>query len=338
MGATMKRKQWRFIVMGILFWGACAGSSPPPPTETGPEFPAERYLTATGIGETEAEARRAAVAEMSQIFESKVLAETFASAQSIIGESNQESFTKEVESSVRMVSAVELKGVRIGKTWKAESGGPYYALAVLDKLQARRSWDGEIETLETAMEGTKSALAAAHSDFRKLQAQNQMMTLWLQRESIRSRLRVIGFAGMREDEDDIRKIAKTAAEIRERLKIFIAVDGEKGDVVENVLGRRLTENGYNLVLNETEADILLQGDLRLENVNLQNPQVRFVRAMVHLRLLDRAENREMGDVTEDVRKGHVDRSEAARNAVESVAEMAADKMIAFFGEADKPRE
>ncbi|MFZ5569967.1 MAG: LPP20 family lipoprotein [Thermodesulfobacteriota bacterium] len=334
----MNIKQWFVIGWGVFLLGACAGSATAPTTAREPDFPAQRYLTAVGIAATEAEARRQAVVEMSHIFESRVFAETYASVQSVINETDQEVFSREAESRVRTVSEVELKGVRIGKTWQDSTSGQVHAMAVLDKFQARRSWEGEIEAIETAMEGTRSSLAAARSDFRKLQAQNQLMSFWLQRESIRSRLRVIGFAGIQEEEEEIHDIVRANAEIRGRLKILIDISGKKGPAVISTVGQRLTENGYNLVLTGQEPDIVLQGEIRTENVNLPNPQVRFVRAQVILQLIDRVEGRQVAEIKEDIRKGHVDRKEAARNAVEGVAGMTAARVIAVFGQVDASRD
>lgn len=332
--AGRKSLRHSFLLMALLVMAAGCASEPDKTATPRPEptFPQERYLTAVGSGDTDAEARRHAVAEMSNIFESRVYAETVARAHAAIDETDRETFGKQLESNIRIVSSVKLKGVRIGKIWKDAATGQYQALAVLDKLQAKRVWDAEIDMLDTALQGALSAEKVAESRFRKLQAFNEIMSLWLQREVIRNRLRVIGFPNLMADVQlDISHVARSIAALRGSMTIFVETTGKHGDVVDSAVRRYLTQNGYNMVDSANDADLVVRGDLVISSVDLNNPRVFFVRATVDARLTDPSTNKQVGEIREDIRKGHISRKEAVRMAAEAIAAITARKIDVYFG-------
>ncbi len=320
-------------MMILLLIAACAApvQAPPPLTEA-QDFPADSNLTAKGFGQSEAEARRAAMAALKALFQPKVSAETLAKVQAIIPEKDPESLKRQVEKAVETVAPLGLADARMGFRKKDEASGGYYALAVLDKAAARRAWEKEIDSIATAMTGLKNVLGESPNDFRRLQTLNGLMALWLKREAIRSHLHVIQPVTAVNDTDEFLLLAGNLRELRRRLTIFMAIDGEGSDTVISAVGRRLTENGYSLVLNQKDGRLMLQGDMHLEDVNLQNPEVRFIRATVTIRFLERTTNQQVGEVREAVRKGHPNRREAVRNAVESLAETLADKVVSVLGE------
>ncbi len=103
------------LTAAIVFAGGCSGPAEKPLVKKQTEFPESRYLSAEGSGQTEIEARRQALAELSGIFESKVHAETTSFARAVIGPDNNELFEKNVESKLAVVSSVRLTGAQIGR-------------------------------------------------------------------------------------------------------------------------------------------------------------------------------------------------------------------------------
>ena len=97
------------IIMLCFLVGGCA-AAPKQKTATAgtEEFPEARYLTATGIGASEAEARREAVGELSRIFESQVSTEVAATTASFMDAATGELFEKNVESRIRIESSVRI--------------------------------------------------------------------------------------------------------------------------------------------------------------------------------------------------------------------------------------
>jgi hypothetical protein len=96
-------------VVLVLAATGCAGQAQKSTPEKVNRFPEERFLTATASGATEMEAKNRALAELAQVFESRVYSETSSRSHSLIGATAQEQFEKEVDSFFRIHSSIELR-------------------------------------------------------------------------------------------------------------------------------------------------------------------------------------------------------------------------------------
>ena len=109
------------------------------------------------------------------------------------------------------------------------------------------------------------------------------------------------------------------------------------------MGEALGGNGYVETKNREEADMILLntchirekasekvyseiGRLKLTSLDLGNPDVRFIRAMADVQLVDMDTDVQIAAFDESVRKGHVDEGEAARRSVEAIAAQVARKL------------
>ncbi len=95
----------------ILLLAGCASQQPgnrQPDKKDGDGFSSSKYLTAKGIGQSEPEARKQALAELSNIFESKVYNDTYTHAKLVVDSSKGEHVNRRIESNIRVVSSVQL--------------------------------------------------------------------------------------------------------------------------------------------------------------------------------------------------------------------------------------
>ncbi|UCD91181.1 MAG: LPP20 family lipoprotein [Desulfobacterales bacterium] len=321
-----------FIVSLFLFsFTGCSDSSINVRKEDGKDFSSSRYLTAIGIGKSEAEARRQAVAEMSNIFESKVYNETYSNTKAIIGSSEEEVFEKRVESNIRIVSAVKLKGVKIGKTWVDENTGLYNSLAVLDRLQAREHWTDELENIDEMIQGELATVDAAASKILRLGSLNRIVNLWLQKEAIESRLRVVGFMDENFTEIDMKSVFQTISKIRAEMMIHVDIMGEQEQSVESHISEFLTERGYVLRDEKEFSNVLITGRVAVKPLQLNNPDVHFVRVTLSVDIVDLESGAQIGEISENLRKGHIDQSEAVRKAVQGISAIVSEELIQTFG-------
>ncbi|UCD32427.1 MAG: LPP20 family lipoprotein [Desulfobacterales bacterium] len=321
-----------FIVSLFLFsFTGCSDSSINVRKEDGKDFSSSRYLTAIGIGKSEAEARRQAVAEMSNIFESKVYNETYSNTKAIIGSSEEEVFEKRVESNIRIVSSVKLKGVKIGKTWVDENTGLYNSLAVLDRLQAREHWTDELENIDEMIQGELATVDAAASKILRLGSLNRIVNLWLQKEAIESRLRVVGFMDENFTEIDMKSVFQTISKIRAEMMIHVDIMGEQEQSVESHISEFLTERGYVLRDEKEFSNVLITGRVAVQPLQLNNPDVHFVRVTLSVDIVDLESGAQIGEISENLRKGHIDQSEAVRKAVQGISAIVSEELIQTFG-------
>jgi hypothetical protein len=316
----------------MLVIAGCAGSAPVPPASDNIDYTDSRFLRAEGMGATNAEAQRQAMAAMANIFESKVYNYTVSKAQSAIDASNAETFSRTVENEIRVESSVRLQGVKIGKTWQDQTTGAFHALAVLDRFQARQQWAGDMETIDALIDGQFKAVDAAQGNLERLQALNSVMSLWLKREVVNSRLRVIGFADIDAPPYNLKDVTRAIAEIRSALRIYVEVGGDGGATATDRVGEQLTGDGYRLAGSVLNADVSVTGTVSTEDVALNNPDVVFIRATATVSVTDDARGVTLYEVRESARKGHVDKQEADRKAVNAVSSQIASRISRFFSQ------
>lgn len=328
----MKKTWWCLICIWLVTGAGCAGPSPEPSLVDVTEFPPSRYLTARGLGSTETEARRQAMAAMANIFESRIYTRTYSKALSIVDADRDETFTRQVENDIRVESSVRLAGVQIGKTWQDPATGLHHAVAVLDRLQARSQWGGEIERIDARIQGNLKVLEPPTSKLERLQALNSIMSLWLKREAINSRLIVIGFPEVEGVGYDPRSVARSIAGIRSELRVYVVIDGDSAETLADKIRERLTRDGYRLTDSRELADVTVKGRLVVESVALGNPEVDFVRATATVSLLDGETGLAINEFREQARKGHINKKEAGRKAVAAVAAAVAENVVLFFGQ------
>jgi hypothetical protein len=289
-------------------------------------------LTATGIGQTENEARNQAVAEMSRIFESKVYSETNDRVRAVIHSSGEESSQQHIESNIRVMSEIKLKGVEVPEVWFDKEKRLYYARAVLDRFQARDSWLREIDDIDARIEGEFKALGPAESKFLKLKALKKILGLWIEREVIVSRLRVLGFQEGGSAAYDMKSVFQMMPELKKEMLIFVSVHGDHAGTVENEVTEYLGRAGYLMTDTRSRADVLITGEVRSEPVSLNNPGWKFSRAIVSLSIFDSATGSVVGEISENARAAQVTYEEAVTKAVKKVSEAAAEKLSAFLDE------
>ncbi len=315
------------LIALIMAVSGCAGTDQKASDEKGRVFSKEKYLTATGSGDTETEAKNKALAELSNIFESRVYSETRSQAQSLIDTTADELFEKKVESYIRIISSVRLTGARMGKVWRDPKSQLYYATAILDRIQAGRRWKNELDQIESMMEAEYQALSGVRGKLPRLIALNGLMNLELKTGSVENRLGVVGFAGARGFEPDMQAVYDELAALKAQIKFNIHIVGKNSRQVTRLLSASLSENGLVLSDRETDADAWIRGNVEIQPVKLKNPEVYYTRAIVTVTIEDVETGVRVANISEHVRKGHIDKGEATRRAVQRATETVADKLV-----------
>ncbi len=326
-------KSWlTFAIVALLFSIGCSQSQERVAVKKQIAFPEARYLTAEGSGQTEIEARRQALAELSGIFESKVQAETTSFARAVIGPDNDELFEKNVESKIAIVSSVRLTGARIGRVWRdAASPSVYHALAVIDRSQAGRGWADTLETVTAKTEAQIKNLEYTPGRFQRMLALNRIVVGLLRKQALESRLRVLNYPSRSSLDVDISPITAELARLRSQLRFFVKFSGDSSQIVANRLSEAFTANGLLLGNSLDEADAIISGHVENQPLSLKNPRAQFVRAAATVNIIETETGAVVATLSENVRKGHVDQAEAARKAVSTLADTLAEKLISEIG-------
>jgi hypothetical protein len=243
-----------------------------------------------------------------------------------MGEGLPEQFDRQVEQTVRIHTNVQLEGARISRVQPDEATGGFRALAVLDRLQAISRWQRELAETQMTIDGQMEALAGVKGRLSRLAALNRITAMMVRQAAIESRLSVLGrpAAPSLDDRSDI--IAQRERMTRD-VSLYVQLEGNPAPPFTRRLNALLSGDGYTLTPYRDEAAGLITGTIRLQPLDLGNPDVRFIRAMADVQLLDMDTDVQIAAFDESVRKAHVDEGEAARRAVEGVAEQVANKLV-----------
>ncbi len=201
---------------------------------------------------------------------------------------------------------------------------------MLNRRQAASRWQRELAETRMAIDGQEVALAAVDGRLSRLAALNRITALMVREAAIESRLSVLGrpvTPGVDEPSDIIAQREQLAREV----SLFIQMEGNPSPPFTRRLNALLSGDGYALTPYRDEAAGLITGTIRVQPLDLGNPDVHFIRAIADIQLLDVDTDTQIAAFDESVRKGHVDEGEAARRSVEGVAAQVAKKLVRALG-------
>jgi hypothetical protein len=318
------------LTLVVLMAAGCAGSKPADEVAAAEPFPDDRFLTAEAAGATEGEAKRAAMAELAAIFESRVYARTVQQATSWMGEGLPEQFDRQVEQTVRIHTDVQLEGARIGRVWPDEAVGGFRAIAVLERRSAASRWQRELVETQMAIDGQVETLDAVKGRLSRLGVLNRITSLMVRQAAIENRLSVLG-RPVTPGVDDRSSIIVQRERLAREVSLYIQLEGSPAVPFTRRLNALLSDDGYTITPYRDEAAGLITGTVSLEPLDLGNPEVRFIRAMADVQLVDVDTDTQIVAFDESIRKGHVNEGEAARRSVNAVAAQVAKKLSLTLG-------
>lgn len=154
----MKRLSVKIAIFCIT--ASCFSAVPKWVTNQEKEFPSSKYVAAMGEGNTEKKAMAAALAGVSQFFDTKtevltLAVKKFDSVQ--VGGSYQTSANSSLDQITKVSSEAEFFGLNYAPTYHNEKRNVYNVLAYVDKAEAAKTYKGYINTLMDAIKNYRSA-------------------------------------------------------------------------------------------------------------------------------------------------------------------------------------
>ena len=331
----MKKPIWWLILILAAVSAGCGGTKARPGESQVPVFDTRKYLTAEASGATQGEAKRSALAELASIFHTRVRAETQSRANAYLSATEDERFEKQVDQLVRIETDVQLEGARIGWVQANEKAGGYRALAVLDRDQAAARWRDELQRTQTALETGLDTLSGLEGRLPRLTALNRLSILSGEMAVSQSRLSVLGRPAMPFD-SDLSAVFTERQRLIDSTHFFIQIDGEAAELFAHRLGAAMTGQGYRIAHSADQAAGLISGTFWFQPLFLDNPNVRFVRALADISIIDMDTQTQIAAFSENIRKGHVDENEARRKAIDQLAQQTAADILQAMGAIGMP--
>ncbi|MFZ3072389.1 MAG: hypothetical protein WA162_04025 [Thermodesulfobacteriota bacterium] len=298
------------------------------------KYPEADYLTATGAAVSEEGARNAALAELSRIFESKIKSDTLDRVR-YASEGGSEKFKAEIESEVNVATAVDLEGVSIGSEWYDDAKKTYYAVAALPRAEARNKWQKDIGNIDAEIQAELDSAESQESVLFKLRSFNTARSLWVRREVLVSRLRVIG-SPPPSSPYDMKNVLNSTARIKSEMLIYVGISGNSSIDAATTLSAALSGKGYSLTPTRSKADAVVEGVAEVSGVDVSNPPWKYARASISISMKDLKSGAIAAEVKTDKRAGHMSFEEAGHKAMKEASLRASETLLEFFEQGPRP--
>ena len=296
------------------------------PGKSSTQFPDSQFLKATGYGTSKETARHNAKAELANIFESKIESDLKHSTRAIVDNLGEHVFEK-IDSTIRIQSLVQLKGVRVIDLDVKD--GQYTAIAILNKSNAGDNWLTEISNCDEMIFAEYENLKKVKSKVFIIKPIQKIWNHWMKRKSIVSLLTVLGFSAPSE-KYQIKKILNMISDLRNNLKIFIDITGNQSKYLVSAIGKELTKEGFILSDSYSDTDVIISGNLILEKVEILTKDWKYSRAKVSIKIKDKSTGLMVGNIIESVRRGHLTYKESKFKAVRDISKITSKKVVLLF--------
>lgn len=282
-------------------------------------YPESIYLRVIGSGPGETEARDRAVAEMSRIFHSKIDSAMVDVVSSSRKSGGEEELDESVYARVQVVSSTEIEGIEIPRVWTEgkKKKKTFYALAVLERQKCTIIWRHRIKDIDKALVAMLQKSRKRNSPLFRSKILKEAPGLLSERAAYVSMLNVIGSSAPEPVGYDPATVLVEVKEIKGSLKVFVDITGSP--VFAAVLSDGLASSGVVLTHNEKEADVIVRGEVVLEQLNLEDKDWKYARISASLTVTDTETGLSLAKPTDNVRAAHLTFQEAASKAVNKLA-------------------
>lgn len=188
-----------FLPLALLLVFAGCSSSPKQPEwleHLPEEYPASRFISATGTADSREAADSRALANLAKVFEVAVTDRSMDFSEANIGPNGQSSHEQQASRFVGTEAREVLEGATIVEHWQSETA-EYHSLAVLQKAPAARRFSTSIKAADAQ---TDNLIAYANHEapnpVAALGALDRARKLQLEREDINSNLAVVSGSGI----------------------------------------------------------------------------------------------------------------------------------------------
>ncbi len=265
-------------ILMIISIAACTSTSNQVPawlTQPTKVYPQSQYLSAVGQGRDVEQAKQVALANLSRIFSVSIAEEQIDKSHF---STEQGKTNNEVTRFISAKANQELKGAVIKETYQDQQGQSY-AVAVMEKLPAAKTFRDSIRQLDRKIAGNLSyAENDAPNFFKALKALEQAHLAQQQRENDNRSLMLVASKGIVSQ--------TTSADIKNLIKTSLATLSFKVSSEDAFLSKQLSASAANLGVKLSQTSpILLQGKIEQQPPLAQGGWF-WLRGNIHISVKD----------------------------------------------------
>ncbi len=235
-------------------------------------YPASKYLSAVGEGDTRKEAEKNAMGKIALIFESNIdVNQTLNEEYLEFSDDESSSLTYEATTKKRtnVTSNQKLLNIKFGKRGTDEVGNNF-VIAYINRRETAAIYDEKIEDADQAIVSLANHAATATSKIKKYAALNRATKLMNDNLDLMKQQTIISPYNPDFSEKIVRynSIYQRKGEVANSIK-FVIADSSDGDVL-NTLGALITSKGFKIA---ESGDFLITASLKYENVDLGRKEI-----------------------------------------------------------------
>ncbi len=302
----------------------------PPSSATRPSVPTpseETHLMVNGYGQSRPEAIRRAKAELSNTFQSRIESDISSITRVTTDSAHGSALTKSVRSKIRVASSVDLEGVEVVEVTK--KGREYMAVVAIHRARSAEKWRRSLAKITTRIRVEEDAAQASPGKLTTLKHLNNAMALFIERETLISRLRVIGAPVENKGADTFESLVARLQAVKTNFRIAFEARAN-GQGLTQILAQDLTKAGFFVGGSKNTSDAILRVSLTLAPIKNNNPHFKFVRAVADVSIIDPTSGKIVGHLNESQRGAHLSRDEAGVKAVKKLSGTLSKKIVAYF--------
>jgi hypothetical protein len=117
---------------------------------------------------------------------------------------------------------------------------------------------------------------------------------------------------------DMKSVFQKISEIRTSMSVYIDIRGQYGGTVRAQLSEALGRAGFVLATIRHDADIVVDGAIKIKPIDVGNPELKYSRAIITLAVRDVEAGVSVGEISEDKRGVSVTSAESEKSALRKV--------------------
>jgi len=310
------------ILLSILFANTAVLATPPTWVNgQSNRYPSGLYLVGVGQSDTRDKAKADAMASIAKIFRTRIEQQTtdwekYVQIESR-GKTNIEQ-KKSLESITKISNDKIVEGVQIVET--AQDGLLYYALAIIDRLQATVSLSERMTDLDGNIREAIDQARNAPDKLSRIKNYKRAIKLSLTRDATNIDLQIVNVKGSGINApNSLTQVAKEFDEwLAKNFLIDVKVTGTNGPAVQKAVIESLLQEGFPVNGEDAASsspDLLVKGDVTLAPIVLPGKSFHYVRWCVELTILETKGSQIVGVISKSGREGHLSSSEAEVRAI-----------------------
>ena len=349
------------VMVGVLDGCTRLGLSQKPSwiDGTSEQYPASQYLLGVGQADSRAASTERAYAAVARIFKAEISAQARDWESYLVLENRGKASTERrltLDHVTNVSTDKVLENVQILDSWFDRRTGQHYVMAGMNRAQSEAALVERIAELDRTVETEIRESRESQDKLTRVRNMKRAAKNLVLREAYNADLRVIRTSG--QGVAPVYRVADLTNELEQflatNLIIGVQVTGEQTEptrraVMEGLIREGLPVTGRQVGVQTGPGgedgglapELLVKGTVRLWNVDVGDPQFKYVRWCSDFVIVEIATQRIVGAVSKGGREGHLSEREAMAKAVRIMQqELSSDlaKTLAgyIYGETDQP--